>query len=45
LIPVKIISENDSSDLIVKAYERACHKVGENSPTGNLRRFIEKWKK
>lgn len=42
-IPAKVISENDSSELV--GYERACHIVGEDSPTGKFRIGIEKWKK
>ncbi|MHB8075402.1 MAG: serine O-acetyltransferase [Desulfosporosinus fructosivorans] len=42
-IPAKKISENDSSELIVKGYERACHKVNGKSKTGDSERHIEKW--
>ncbi|HBV85367.1 MAG TPA: serine O-acetyltransferase [Desulfosporosinus sp.] len=36
-IPAKIISENDSSGLIVKGYEKACRIVDENFTTGDSR--------
>jgi len=42
-IPAKIISKKDSSGLIVKGYERACHKVNGKSKTGDSERHIEKW--